>query len=233
MTKGKSKQDSGFRRKIKADDVSASSWADAIRELEESGRDLEPKAPPPAPKTGDEPTQARIDPRDETSPELSRSTGSALSRYDELRKAPTMKMQSADLTVIVAFSDLIAKVNAAGKAVNELKRAHPDYFPERLFKIWTDNLKETSTVMMKELHEMRHGRQQKKYDKRYVCSTCSCVFMVPLGPDQVCDACKAARVPKGGGAYARKVEPRDETTEETKPPKVDRSAETGKSTTDG
>ncbi|MCC7391855.1 hypothetical protein IT571_05800, partial [Candidatus Sumerlaeota bacterium] len=112
-------------------------------------------------------------------------------------------------------------------------RAHSDYFPERLFKTWTDNLKETSTVMMKELHEMRHGRQQKKYDKRYVCSTCSCVFMVPLGPDQVCDACKAARVPKGGGAYARKVEPRDETTEETKPPKVDRSAETGKMTTDG
>ncbi|MCC6547391.1 hypothetical protein IT570_09510 [Candidatus Sumerlaeota bacterium] len=233
MTSGNSKKDSGFRRHIKAEDVSASSWADAIRELEESGCDLEGKHTPPPRKTGNEPTQPRIDATSETSPELSRTPGSAMSRYDELRRAPTLKMQSADLGVIVAFSDLIAKVNVAGKAINDLKRAHPDFFPDRLFKTWTDNLKETSTVMMKELHEMRNGRQQKKYDKRCICKACHGVFMVSLGADQLCDACKAARVPKGGGAYARRVEPQDTTAPDEPKPDVDRSAETGESPTSG
>ncbi|MEO8376044.1 MAG: hypothetical protein ABI579_00100 [Candidatus Sumerlaeota bacterium] len=235
MTTGHSKKDGAFRRHLKADDVGASSWADAIRDLEESGLDLEQKYTPPRPeqtpkKTGNEPTQPSIATRDETSPDLSLTPNSSTSRYDEIRKSSSMKMGAADLTVIVAFSDLIAKVNFAGKAINELRRQHPDFFPDRLFKTWTDNLKETSTVMMKELHAMRNGRQQKKYDKRCICSECSGVFMVPLGPDQTCDACKAAKVPKGGGAYARKVEPQDVTTEEPPRAEVDRTGETGEVT---
>ena len=211
------KRDSGvFRAEIKLDgDVSASSWADAIREMEETARDAAEKkrakqaaaeaaaAPPPAPaRSIGETTDSKLN-------------DTTRSRYDEIRKTPTLKMESGDLSVMVAFSEVIAKVNTAGKAINTLRKSHPDLFPERLYKTWTDNLKETSTVMMKEFHNMRNGRQQKKYDKRCVCSVCHSVFMVPLGADQTCDACKAAKVPRGGGGYTTAKRNEDKTGDTT------------------
>lgn len=203
----KRKSNSGmFRRDIKIEkDSSASNWADAIRELEESGSDLQEKkkAPYPQPRLP-KPADPEAATRDITNPELNK-TPRSLSRYEELCHTPTLKMESGDLNVIVAFSEVIAKVNAAGKSLNTLRKKQPELFPAHMYHTWVENLKETSTVMMKEFHHLRNGRQQKKYDKRYVCEKCHSVFMVPLPSDNTCDACRASAVPRGGGAYGGKV----------------------------
>lgn len=216
------KPDSGaYRAEIKLDsDVSASSWADAIREMEETARDAAEKkrakqAAAAAAAAAVPPPAAPIPARSIGETTDSKLSDTTRSRYDEIRKTPTLKMESGDLSVMVEFSEIIARVNTAGKAISTLRKAHPNLFPERLYKTWTDNLKETSTVMMREFHNMRNGRQQKKYDKRCICSVCHSVFMVPLGADQTCDACRAAKVPRGGGGYTSSKRNEDKTGDTT------------------
>lgn len=51
-------------------------------------------------------------------------------------------------------------------------------------------------VMLKEFHALRHGQQQKKYDKRNICCGCHSVFMVPLPADGMCDECRAYKTSK-------------------------------------
>lgn len=114
------------------------------------------------------------------------------SRYEQLAKQSSMQLEQGDMQVLMQFSSVIAKVNEAGQALNKLRERHGEELPPHIINGLRENLKETSTVMLKELHALRNGRQQKKYDKRCICRLCHSVFMVPLPPDGICDECRAA-----------------------------------------
>ncbi len=115
-----------------------------------------------------------------------------MTRYEQLCKLPSMPMEQDDKKVMVEFSGVIAKVNEAGKAFSQLRHQFPELIPPHLQSALRENLRETSTVMLRELHNMRNGRQQKKYDNRYICKRCHSVFMIPLPSDRLCDECRAS-----------------------------------------
>lgn len=121
-----------------------------------------------------------------------------MSRYEQLCKLPSMQMERGDMDVMLEFSEIISKVNATGRLLTKLRENHPYALPPHIMQTLRDNLKETSTVMLRELHIMRNGREKKKYEKRFVCKCCHSVFMVPLPGDGICDECRADMTPRAG-----------------------------------
>jgi hypothetical protein len=182
----------------------AGDWASAMENLQQEAS--VPSAPvgpvkPIATGASSTPVQAGSPPSglpNAAEVDATPTTDRPLSKYEELIRTPSMKMERADLGVMTEFSQIIALVSNAARAADAVEKKHPGQVPERLIRLWRDNLRETSTVMLRELHAMRNGRQQKKYDKRCVCVECHSVFMVPLPGDGVCDACRAAKAPRTG-----------------------------------
>ncbi len=126
-------------------------------------------------------------------PDPTEQTSGSSSRYEEVIRRKSLKVEKADVHVMMEFSSIIAKVNEAGKTITKIRDQYPDEIPTHLSNGIRDNIKETATVMLKEFQAMRHGRTQKKYDKKYVCKKCHSVFMVPLGKEGICDECKASQ----------------------------------------
>lgn len=180
-------------------------WAAALAEFAEA--DAAPRrAPAPAPAAAAKPAPppppavavATPAPATETPVPAEGAPGAArpMTRYEELCKKPSMKIERADAAVFNEFSALVAHVS---KALHHLEAAvakDPEVLPERHVKTCVDNLKDTQTLMMKEFHALRNGRIQKKYDPRCVCVQCTTVYMIPLGPDGICDSCRGSNAPK-------------------------------------
>lgn len=193
-----------FREEIKMDDGdSASNWMELLNELKDSKREEAP-GPQPTPPT---PVDVPDEPRGRTvevdiTPDMEDDTAKVdeqqrrRDRYQELCREPSMNIQKADMMVMSEFSDIIAEVNKAGKDLTRLRSEFEGVIQPRILNTCVENLKETATVMLREFHNMRHGRQEKKYDKRYVCVNCHQVFMVPLPGDRICDECRAGMTPR-------------------------------------
>jgi len=163
-------------------------WAKAFAELEQEAKGGPPVGATPSPAVPS-PAAANQTPAPDAAPR---------SRYEELCRTPSMKIEKGDLSVLTEFSRIIANVQQLSRHIDAMKGDYPDVLPERFYNTWADNMKETSMVMLKEFHAMRHGRQQKKYDARHVCSRCQSVFMMALPSDNVCDACRGAMAPRTG-----------------------------------
>ena len=191
----------------------AMSWADALKALEEDGgggaapirpaqkpaqkKPAPPTPPPPAPASATE-APAAAGPAETTAPQD--APARKQNRIEELMKKPSMTVPSEDLAVMTEMSNILSHVNAAYNAVQKFGADHPYLVAPNILRMWEDNLKETSTVMMREFHNMRHGRQKKAYDKRCICNECHSVFMFPL-PDGVCDECRHRPKDIQSGAY--------------------------------
>lgn len=158
---------------------SSSDWMSLLKDLKKESRGAKPEAK-----------------KEKTVEELAEERKLARARYEKLCKTPSMRMEQADMMVLSEFSEIIASVNQAGKLVGRLQSRFPDYINERMIHVCRENLKETATVMLKEFHTLRHGRQQKKYDKRCICRKCHNIFMVPLPGDGICDECRASQTPR-------------------------------------
>jgi hypothetical protein len=142
-----------------------------------------PCAPPPAPAA--EPAAAPARP---------------LTRYEELLRTKGTTLDKGDLSVYAELSNLAAAVHCISRSIASLREHHPHLFSDRHYDTWIDSLKETHTTMLKEIHALRNGRLEKKYDKRFVCARCHAVFMVALPEDGLCDECRGAMT-RRGGAY--------------------------------
>ena len=119
-----------------------------------------------------------------------------LTRYEQLCRQKSVIIESDDVEIMTEFSEIISHVNEIARMVEKLEKEYPDYVPQRFIDMWSQNLKETSMVMLKEFHALRHGKEQKKYDKRNICCGCHSVFMVPLPADGMCDECRAYKTSK-------------------------------------
>ncbi len=189
-----------FRHEIRlGGQDSASDWMSLLGELRET-----PEKPSSSAKKkdegGDSDREAKAEHKSDAGEETRASEDSdrrrrARARYEELCNKPSMKIERADMMVMSEFSDIIGDINKLGKILTRLRDKYPEYLRLRQHQTCIDNLKETSQVMLHEFHNLRHGRSEKKYDKRYVCVNCHQVFMVPLPPDRVCDECRAERTP--------------------------------------
>lgn len=138
---------------------------------------------PPAPKPAPAPTPRTPPPT---------PTKEGLSRYEQLCKTPSMQVKSKDYKVIDEFSDILSNVNTALNALKKFETEHPYLVAPNVFRIVEDALKESSTILFREFHNLRNGVKQKTYERKYVCSECHSVFMVPL-PDNVCDECRGKK----------------------------------------
>lgn len=169
------------------------SWSDLVRELQpvnkvDSGDDTHRSIP-----LEEDKTHSRIEIEQvNTAPTPDRP----MTRYEQLCKLPSMQMERADMDVMVEFSEVIALVNKAGRSATKLRDNHPYALPEHITNMIRNNLKETATVMLRELHIMRNGRAKKTYEKKFVCKSCHSVFMVPLPGDGICDECRAGMTPR-------------------------------------
>ncbi len=137
-------------------------------------------------------------PDEERTPEESERVKKALSRYDELRKKPSMqKMTMDDLRTWEELSEIMGAVNRAAMLIDHYRRDYIDKVPVDKFDQVEDNLKEVAAIMLREFHSLRHGKQAKQYDKRNVCTVCHAVYLVPL-PDGVCDECRSRNATSRG-----------------------------------
>jgi hypothetical protein len=119
-----------------------------------------------------------------------------LTKYEELCRTRSLTIGKADVGVIAEFSQVIAAMNEVQRQLDKVLKTHPEHIPERLANLVRENMRESAQTMLKELHAMRNGRVQKKYDKRCICTVCHSVFLVPLPADNICDACRASSVPR-------------------------------------
>lgn len=190
----------------------AMSWADALKALEDEGGGgaaAKPAAAKPAPRKAPPASARPAAPPPAEGTEQAAAPQAAPagepparrpSKIEELMKKPSMTVPTEDLAVMTEMSNILSHVNAAYNALQKFGADHPYLVAPNILRMWEDNLKETSTVMMREFHNMRHGRQKKSYDKRCICSECHSVFMFPL-PDGVCDECRHRPKDIQSGAY--------------------------------
>lgn len=166
-------------------------WEAALKELE--------AAPPPRPKQPPVQGVAEATPPAAT-PSPARPT--ELSLYDQIRKkaaAPKPTITADDLRTLDELAEILASVNGALTLLDGFEKHHPESVPERTRAGWRHNLKETSAIMLREFHTLRHGKRNKTYDPRCVCTMCHTVALYPL-PEGLCDECRGKQN-RPGGAY--------------------------------
>jgi hypothetical protein len=164
-------------------------WASALEELESmSSTPATPAKPAPAPAA------PKVD------QEAERRALEGRKRYEELCRKPSMTMESDDLKIIDELSEILSYINTATNLLEKFGKAHPYLIAPNILRVWEDNLKETTTVMYREFHNLRNGRKAKTYDKRYVCTKCQSVAMLPL-PEGLCDECRSKTVGGRDGSY--------------------------------
>lgn len=200
-----------FRIDLSEEELNVSkedAWADVFNEFEqwemgEKEKRKQDNTPIPTvkseqnarPATPREEPQKQDAPAPAPAPEPASPRHPSMKRYEELTKKKSIALGDGDIDVISEFCAIIGKVNELRRHVQNLENNHPDYVPERFIKLWQSNLRETSEVMMKEFHELRNGRKEKKYNAKHICKKCHSVFLMPL-PGGVCDECRAAAVTK-------------------------------------
>lgn len=166
-------------------------WEAALRELEQSAP--QPAAPKAPATPANEKTAVAPSPQRPTE----------LNLYDQIRKRatapPAPTITADDLRTLDELAEILASVNGAMTLLDAFDKHHPGAVAERTSNGWRHNLKETASIMLREFHTLRHGKQAKTYDPRCVCTSCHTVALFPL-PDGLCDECrgKAART---GGEY--------------------------------
>lgn len=182
-------------------------WAAALAELEGDSAPITPKkkpappAPPPAPApraaappppaappAAPAPAKSAERASDTPSPDDA-SAPRKQSKLQELMSRPSMTVEDDAMLVMTELSNILSNVNAALNGVQKFAKDHPALIAPNIYRMWEDNLKETSTMMLREFTNMRHGKKAKTYDKRTICKECHSVFMLPL-PDGVCDECR-------------------------------------------
>jgi len=141
-----------------------------------------PPAPAPAAQKPAEAATGKPAPDDAAAPRKQ-------SKLQELMNRPSMTVEDDAMQVMTELSNILSNVNAALNGVNKFAADHPALIAPNIYRMWEDNLKETSTMMLREFTNMRHGKKAKTYDKRTICKECHGVFMLPL-PDGVCDECR-------------------------------------------
>ena len=96
-------------------------------------------------------------------------------------------MKRDDLDVFGELSEIMSSVNSALNRLQVFQRKHPYLVAPNILRHWEENLRETSTLMTREFHALRNGKDNKTYDKRCVCNICHTVYMEPLPEDGICD----------------------------------------------
>jgi hypothetical protein len=177
-------------------------WAAALAELEGDSAPITPKKkpapapPPPAPAAkaappappapaAPKPAQAATG----TPVPEDAAGGRKPSKLQELMNRPSMSVDDDAMAVMTELSNILSNVNAALNGVQKFSSDHPALIAPNIYRMWEDNLKETSTMMLREFTNLRHGKKARTYDKRTICKECHSVFMLPL-PDGVCDECR-------------------------------------------
>ncbi len=180
-------------------------WAAALAELEGDSAPITPKKkpapapPPPAPVAKAAPP-APAPPAAPAAPKPAESAagtpvpedapaGRKVSKLQELMNRPSMSVDDDAMAVMTELSNILSNVNAALNGVQKFSADHPALIAPNIYRMWEDNLKETSTMMLREFTNLRHGKKARTYDKRTICKECHSVFMLPL-PDGVCDECR-------------------------------------------
>ncbi|MEQ8820879.1 MAG: hypothetical protein RLY93_11595 [Sumerlaeia bacterium] len=189
---------------IRLGDEGPVDWTKALEELSTAEPDAEPEpaakqpAPQPEPaKAPSKPQAALPTPQRPLTAEEKADKDERRRKYEEICKKPSMTMKDDDKLVFDELSDILSHVNTAANKLEVFKKKYPYLVAPNIFGIWEDNLKETATVMFREFHNLRNGQQKKTYSKRYVCSQCKTVCMVPL-PGGICDECRSRNAPSRG-----------------------------------
>lgn len=192
-----------FRLDLSSEDCvpeSAADWSSAMADLDKASR---PPCPPvpvepltPLPRTSPaQPVPAAAVSMPTPAPDC--TPARPLTRYEQLCRQRSVSIESNDVEIMTELSEIISHVNEIARLIERLDKEYNGYVPQRFVDMWSQNLKETSMVMLKEFHALRNGQQQKKYDRRNVCCCCHSVFMVALPADGLCDECRAYKTTKG------------------------------------
>lgn len=190
---------------LEIDDDGPVDWAKALAELEASPDEApaRPPAPPKEDSAAEEPPEA---PDAEAEARLAalraereQARAAQRAKLEALRSKPAVSMKKDDMTVVDELAEILSKVNTALNELKRFERKHPQLVAPNILRAWEYNLKETSTMMLREFDQLREGQKQKTYDARFVCKECKTVFMEKLPGDRLCDECRARLVPRGGG----------------------------------
>lgn len=121
-------------------------------------------------------------------PETSEVSEPAMSRYEQLKRQPSFQMDPEAVKTANDFSEIMFHISRALHMLKKFRAEYPYLIAPNIFAVWEDNLKETSTTMLREFQHMKDPRR-KQYDRKYVCRMCKSVFFVSL-PDGICDECR-------------------------------------------
>lgn len=148
----------------------------------------------------DSPIDISVDDDDFPSAELLVDSEPEANRYDEIRNRKSMGIPQEDRATFDDFAEILCSVNTALNQLRRFEKEHPYLMAPNIYRFWEENLQETATIMFRELHSLRNGKQNKEYDKRNVCSECHHVFMYPL-PEGLCDECRSKKATRGSAPY--------------------------------
>ncbi len=116
-----------------------------------------------------------------------------MSRYDQLRRAPSMKIDPQAVQIANEFADILFHISRANQKLASFREKYPYLIAPNVFGCWEDNLKECTTTMLREFQTLKNG-PKKSYDKKFICKKCHSVFFVSL-PDGICDECRGNMKP--------------------------------------
>jgi len=183
------------------DDEGPVDWASALAELEKNSPvNPEDADHTPIPTVRSDPASPAKQPADRQPAGITRASAEGRSKYQELAKKRSVTITTEDLKTLDELADILSSVNIANALLDGFIRHHPDAINQRLLDNWRSNLKETAQIMMREFHQLRHGKDKKVYDPRHVCRVCHTVYLSEL-PDGICDECRANSGEKSEGSY--------------------------------
>ncbi len=157
------------------------------------GADKVLRIPTPSPGQKNPPSAAaRRETPDEEEPPAAPKT--PMSRYDQLRKRPSISMAPEDVRTANEFSEILFHISRALVLLQRFREKYPYLIAPNVFAVWEDNMKESSTTMLREFQSLKNPRAR-HYEKKFVCKLCKSVFFVSL-PDGICDECRGKMGPK-------------------------------------
>lgn len=119
---------------------------------------------------------------------------------DDLKKYET-------LLIINELSEVIKYHTTALEQLGEMVSKGISPFTSGQLEAMRNHLRDNQNILLREFNGLQQGgRANKTYDKRYVCSKCSSVFMMPL-PDGLCDECRVKAVPNAYDRFKKSKPP--------------------------
>lgn len=108
------------------------------------------------------------------------------------------------LLIINELSEVIKYHTTALEQLGTMVSGGSSPFTSGQLEAMRDHLRDNQNILLREFNGLQQsGRVKKTYDKRYVCTKCNGVFMMPL-PEGLCDECRVKDVPN---AYDRFKKP--------------------------